>query len=72
MKETKWYCRYLVGSDPTGITGIKSEACASVSDTHTLLNMRSLAHSLFCTPALNTTAAAIPPNTICSCESHKY
>ncbi|KAK2954024.1 hypothetical protein BLNAU_10987 [Blattamonas nauphoetae] len=27
MKETKWYCRYLVGSDPTGITGIKSEAC---------------------------------------------
>ncbi|KAK2948007.1 hypothetical protein BLNAU_17043 [Blattamonas nauphoetae] len=30
MKETKWYCRYLVGSDPTGITGIKSEACRSV------------------------------------------
>ncbi|KAK2960060.1 hypothetical protein BLNAU_4943 [Blattamonas nauphoetae] len=29
MKETKWYCRYLVGSDPTGITGIKSEACPS-------------------------------------------
>ncbi|KAK2947118.1 hypothetical protein BLNAU_17970 [Blattamonas nauphoetae] len=33
MKETKWYCRYLVGSDPTGITGIKSEACTS-SITH--------------------------------------
>ncbi|KAK2954033.1 hypothetical protein BLNAU_10996 [Blattamonas nauphoetae] len=49
-----------------------SSPVASVSDTHTLLNMRSLAHSLFCTPALNTTAAAIPPNTICSCESHKY
>ncbi|KAK2955642.1 hypothetical protein BLNAU_9332 [Blattamonas nauphoetae] len=30
MKETKWYCRYLVGSDPTGITGIKSEACSSL------------------------------------------
>ncbi|KAK2948313.1 hypothetical protein BLNAU_16762 [Blattamonas nauphoetae] len=29
MKETKWYCRYLVGSDPTGITGIKSEAWSS-------------------------------------------
>ncbi|KAK2961615.1 hypothetical protein BLNAU_3413 [Blattamonas nauphoetae] len=46
MKETKWYCRYLVGSDPTGITGIKSEACAyttfslgdSCSDTSAFLN----------------------------------
>ncbi|KAK2956348.1 hypothetical protein BLNAU_8715 [Blattamonas nauphoetae] len=40
MKETKWYCRYLVGSDPTGITGIKSEACPSVLLTlspHTVL-----------------------------------
>ncbi|KAK2958337.1 hypothetical protein BLNAU_6607 [Blattamonas nauphoetae] len=32
MKETKWYCRYLVGSDPTGITGIKSEAWSFLID----------------------------------------
>ncbi|KAK2949554.1 hypothetical protein BLNAU_15536 [Blattamonas nauphoetae] len=49
-----------------------SSPVASVPDTHTLLNMRSLAHSLFCTPALNTTTAAIPPNTICSRPSHDY
>ncbi|KAK2960192.1 hypothetical protein BLNAU_4745 [Blattamonas nauphoetae] len=37
-----------------------------------LLNMRSLAHSLFCTPAFYTTASTIPPNTICSRPSHDY